>query len=84
MRLPQGVLVMSQADGWTGVMTGPMRGLPIVRCRIHGGWWTQAYPCPACGLLSRVSALEAQLAAAKSEQDRRCAECRQQPAEPTR
>lgn len=76
---------MSQTDGWTGVMTGPMRGLPIVRCRVHGGWWTKTYPCPACGLALRVLSLEAQLAVCTGQQqavqDRRCAECRQKPAE---
>jgi hypothetical protein len=76
---------MSQTDGWDGPMTGPMRGQPLTLCRIHGGWWTTSLPCPACGLASLVFGLEAALRGCQREQqdarDRRCAECRQKPAE---
>ena len=60
---------MSANDGWTGVMTGLMRGRPLQRCRQHGGWWTVATPCPACRL-------ERELASAKAEAARRCEGCR--------
>ena len=52
-------------DGWDGPMTGLMRGLPLTLCPQHGGWWTSAYPCPACGLARTVKALEAEIAEMK-------------------
>jgi hypothetical protein len=64
---------MSNQDGWTGPMTGPMRGEPLVRCSTHGGWWTTSTPCPACGLQAQIDALMA-------AQARRCAECKRKPA----
>lgn len=76
---------MPRDPGWTGPMTGPMRGHPLVRCRRHGGWWTLARPCPACVMAVRVTDLEAQLVARDRQQQdettRRCAECRQGPAD---
>jgi hypothetical protein len=64
-------------------MTGTMRGLELALCRIHGGWWTSATPCPACSLASRVISLEAQIAAIgqryRDDAAKRCAECRQKP-----
>jgi hypothetical protein len=72
---------MSQTDDWTGPRDGPFRGERLTRCPIHSGWWRPSQPCPACALAARVMALEAQLAAAKTGQDRRCQECKQKPVE---
>jgi hypothetical protein len=45
--------------GWDGPMTGTMRGLPLLRCKKHGGWWTTMRPCPACKLEGEIVQLKA-------------------------